>query len=386
MDRANWYKVHSWVGLKLAILLCFILVTGTLAVLSHELDWLSNSAMRVDTGSSGPMDWPRVYEMADRHFSGARLTSLSAPPDPWFAAEAVYLDEHGERFRGFFHPVSGEFQGTGRWHNWQRFFRMSHRHLMLPLPLGITLVCLVGLLLTGSLLSGTVIYRHWWRGFFRRPRTTNARVFWGDLHRLAGLWSFWLILIICLTGIWYLIEQWGGRASYPANARPAHQQVFNPVPGQLTRMLSQVAAERPELTLSTIFFPTANRNAVVMEGQARELLVRDRANNMVFDPLDGQLLSSRYGKDLSWHVRISEAADPLHFGTWGGFASKLLYFTFGVVMSALAVIGTYLYGLRASRRTRPGKMGNIWRGMHWGGWLSVLFVVLCLYNTAILFS
>ncbi|MDX5331144.1 MAG: PepSY domain-containing protein, partial [Caulobacteraceae bacterium] len=35
-----WWEVHQWVGLKFSILLSFILLTGTLATLSHEIDWL----------------------------------------------------------------------------------------------------------------------------------------------------------------------------------------------------------------------------------------------------------------------------------------------------------------------------------------------------------
>lgn len=51
MDRAKWLKVHSWVGFKVSILLCFVLITGTLAVLSHEIDWLTNPAMRISPSS-----------------------------------------------------------------------------------------------------------------------------------------------------------------------------------------------------------------------------------------------------------------------------------------------------------------------------------------------
>ncbi len=35
-----WLDLHRWVGLKLSILLSFVLITGTLATVSHEIDWL----------------------------------------------------------------------------------------------------------------------------------------------------------------------------------------------------------------------------------------------------------------------------------------------------------------------------------------------------------
>ena len=42
-----WWLVHQWAGLKLAILLTFVFATGTLAVLSHEIDWLLQPGLRV---------------------------------------------------------------------------------------------------------------------------------------------------------------------------------------------------------------------------------------------------------------------------------------------------------------------------------------------------
>lgn len=386
MERAKWYKWHSLLGLKLAILSCFILITGTLAVLSQEIDWLTNSALRVDPNSSRPIQWPTLYAAAREEFPHAQLESLSVPDDPWYAAQAIYLQGENERFRAYFHPVSGEYQGLGRWYNWQRFFRMTHRHLMLPLPIGITIVCIVGLLLFGSLISGTVIYRGWWKGLFRWPRRDNRKVFWGDIHRLFGLWSLWLLLILCLTGIWYLVEQWGARATYPATGSPAHELRLMPEPEQFALMLEQAQQLRPDIRLSNIDFPGKFRQVVLFEGQGDELLVRDRANNIALDPLTNAVLSTRHADQLSLHARISEAADPLHFGYFGGFFTKVIYFMFGLVLSALAVVGTWIYALRVHRRHRPYHGKNIWKGMHWGGWLAVLLVAVCLFNAAYVFS
>lgn len=45
--RRLWFEVHSWIGLKLCILLSFIFCTGTLAVIATEIDWVIEPAMRV---------------------------------------------------------------------------------------------------------------------------------------------------------------------------------------------------------------------------------------------------------------------------------------------------------------------------------------------------
>ena len=39
---------------------------------------------------------------------------------------------------------------------------------------------------------------------------------------------------------------------------------------------------------------------------------------------------------------LNDIADPLHFGTWGGTTTKILWFIFGLSVSGLIVLGLYL--------------------------------------------
>lgn len=81
------------------------------------------------------------------------------------------------------------------------------------------------------------------------------------------------------------------------------------------------------------------------------------------------------------HQRISEAADPLHFGTWGGLATKLLWFVFGLALTGVSVSGVAIYGLRLMRaERRPAGWGPAvavsWRGMGVWRWPAVVLVLI----------
>jgi len=95
MNKKQWYTWHSLVGIKLAILICFILITGTLAVISHEIDWLANSGQRVlPSVSSVDINWPKIYQAANQQ-NATQIVSINAPIDDWFAVEVLRLDHNG---------------------------------------------------------------------------------------------------------------------------------------------------------------------------------------------------------------------------------------------------------------------------------------------------
>lgn len=396
MDRAKWYRWHSWVGLKLSVLMSFILITGTLAVFSHELDWLTNSAKRVDSSTVTEVNWAAIYDSAQRHYGDRNYQNIRAPRDPWYSAELVYIIEDDERRRAFFHPTTGEFLGEGRWFNWQRFFRMSHRHLMMPTIIGVSIVGILAVLLFVSFISSFYIYPKWWKGFFRKPRTHHPKVFWGDMHRLLGVWSQWFILVISITGIWYLVERWGGAASYPSKGKAVSEVALNkptnPSVKLFNRMLEQTKAEFPELEVTNIRFPARAGQGVSFTGSAEAMLVRPRANLVSFDPVTGELLTKYKAVDFSLHARISEAADPLHFGYFGGMVSKVIYFVFGVALSALALSGVYIFGMKVSGKPKEplAASKHYWRGalakMKWGKRISYGLIMICLVLTLVLFT
>lgn len=375
------------------MLMSFILITGTLAVFSHEIDWLTNSAKRVDSSTVQGMNWQAVYEGVQQHYGDLNYQNLRAPRDPWYSAELVYIIDGEERRRAFFHPTTGEFLGEGRWFNWQRFFRMSHRHLMMPTIIGVSIVGLLGVMLFISFISSFYIYPKWWRGFFRKPRTHHPKVFWGDMHRLMGVWSQWFILLISVTGIWYLVERWGGSASYPSKGKAITEQAIteptNPTTNMFEQMLLQVNTEYPELEITNIRFPLKGGQGVAFTGSADAVLVRPRANLISFDPVSSERLAKNKGVDMSLHQRISEAADPLHFGYFGGMATKILYFVFGCLLSALALTGVYIFGMRVSKRPKADVSApkHYWLGalakMRKGKWLSYVLIVICLLLTFI---
>lgn len=388
--RSLWWWVHQWAGLQVSLFLAFILATGTIATLSHEIDWLMTPSMRVAPQDGPQASWGALAEAAQSVADGARIERISAPIAPWFAAEALAVGADGERFRIQIDPWTAQVRGLSSWFNAQRLFRELHRHLMLPTRWGIPIVTALAIPMLASTITALFVYKKWWRGFFRLPRTrpgrrNDGRRYTGDLHRFAGLWLLWFVALIGVTGLWYLVEWGGGHApvARPSVTLPS-AQAAGPALDEIVALARQ---DYPELRVTSVYFPEEKPGGVLVMGDAEALLVRERANIVMVDPESSAVVERLRGIDLTLHQRISEAADPLHFGSWGGFATRLLWFLFGAGLTGLAVTGVLIYALRLKHDAAAGQgkagqgrgvLAAMWRGMGIMAWPSAALILLAL--------
>lgn len=262
----------------------------------------------------------------------------------------------------------------------QRILRNLHRHLNLPIKYGVPIVGTLGVLLLVSFATALVVYKKWFRGFLRAPRDRDARTWWGDFHRLTGVWTMWFVLLIAITGIWYLVEELGAKAPTPGLKVTPYQASLPQVGERFAAGLAAALAADPELKIRNIRFPTEKSGAFVFEGVKHAILVRPRANAVWTEVATGRALAVYDGRDLNFHQRISEAADPLHFGNFGGYWTKIPWVVFGALLTALSVSGVTIYGLRIGRELRqaapaPRALALIWRGMGYWRWLALAAVI-----------
>jgi uncharacterized iron-regulated membrane protein len=344
----TWLWWHSWIGVTTGLMLFVICWSGTVAVFSHEIDWLLDPALRVEPRSAAEPRWSDVVAAAQQAVPGQKLTALLLPSGPRDAAQLWARDEHGTITRIYVDPASARVQGTTSYFNVHRFFRSFHMNLFFNAgPWGYLVVCTLALPLLVSLVTALVFYKRWWQRWLALKLDRGWRVFWSDLHKTGGLWSLWFVMVIGLTATWYFIEAAGIVPDYPdtprLNAAPA--------PLRLDDALSQVRSHWPEFTVRRIELPGGYYGDVLeLEGQAGDVLVRDRANKLFIDPATGAELARQRAADLGLAARWVDTADPLHFGDFAGLGVKAIWFTFGLLLSGLCLTGAYLHVQRLRRK------------------------------------
>ncbi len=368
-----WFAIHSWVGLKLSLLMTFILATGTIAVLSAEIDWLITPEMRAtERIAPDEIAWGAAFDAWRREYPGHGPVSLSRRRDNWFSLSMIMLTPWRENVLLWLDPPSGELLGVTSFYNVQRFFRNTHRHLMMPPRIGIPIVSFLAFPLLISLIAGFVVYKKFWRGFFKWPRFDRKTRIWnGDLHRLTGLWGSWFIALIALSSVWYFVEELGGRAPpFPgpeASAAGRNAALPDSFAGaELELAIERARQELPGLDVRRILFPATGNSPLLVQGDLTAALVRPRANTVYIDPVSLDVLGSYRGEHLDLRTRISEAADPLHFGYFGGMPTRIIWFAFGAMMTAMSITGIVVYTARL-RSSKQGETGRSPKSIPYSG-------------------
>ena len=383
MTAKSWFKLHSFAGFAFGLLLLLVCFTGTLAVVSHEIQYLSHQKYRALSERQGPVPWQVLEQNLAKAYPDYQISNLNVPQQ-WYLAGSVSLNKGSEFLFVYFDPASGALTGEGQWGTVSRFLRNIHMYLSLG-PTGKIVVTSLSFLLLIILVSSFYVYRQWWRKGFQLPSATkvSGRTFWSDWHKWTGVWCWGFILLMFLTGLWYFTEHFLLKFKvehYPKAPKlelvTAHYQALS-----LTELMQAAQKARPELDIRALNYPFSEKSAVVITGQDNSLLVRDRANRIYLDPVTAQVIHIQRAADLKVVAYIADMADPLHFGNFAGLAVKLLYFVFGLGFTFLVAGGVWMHWLR-TKRQQP----QLIRWLGWSGGLSSVLVIAALVVTSVQFS
>lgn len=349
--RRTFFAWHSWIGLTGGLLLFIVCWSGTVAVFSHELDWLADK--RLHAPPSATVEWQAIRQNVEIAKPGWQIIAIDAPLYPGFATQVWVADPDEVWHRVWADPATGEVIGTTSYFNIQRFFRSFHMSLFISgwriwgIPYGYWLVGLSGVALAVSLVTSLIFYRRFWRGFFKLERRKGAKVLWSDIHKLTGLWSLWFIALIAATGIWYLVE-WKVTSEAPIPDPPAtHGEAGKTLP--VSELIARANKAYPALEIRSVVLDEMSAGLFEVQGQEGAWLVRDRGARVWLDARSGDTIAVRRAAEMQPLHRWIDTADPLHFGNFGGLISKAIWFLFGVGLSGLCLTGAYLQAKRQQR-------------------------------------
>jgi uncharacterized iron-regulated membrane protein len=362
-----WLIIHSWLALPLWALVFFICLTGTIATVSQEILWVLKPEIRANRPSADAplLGYDAVLSAVEKADPGVKVEFISRPVKTIYALEVFVTARDGQSSTLYVNPYTGIIQGTGKTYDFRFFMRALHGWLLVPFN-GMTswgwfLVSSLSIPMLGSLITGILVYKKFWRGYLN-PRLrfrSGARIFWGDFHRLAGIWSMPFIAIMATTAGWFFIQHiltannitvstvgippTIAREDVPSGTGTTAPWI------SLDRAAALVHQEFPDLDPAYVQMPINAYNHIVVGGRGNYPLIFETAN---VNPYNGRIEMTRRVSDRSIVELVTESMRPLHTGDFAGIWLKLLYFLFGLLLSSLVFSGMMVWTKRTAQATK----------------------------------
>jgi uncharacterized iron-regulated membrane protein len=353
------FRFHGWLGINVGLLLFIVCFSGAIAAVSHEIEWLLNPAIRATPPRPGApfSSWDSWYVAAQQAHPGGRVISLDRPAGRRWAARATVAYSNLDWRHVYIDPYSGRVNGSFSEFGIVRFFRSFHKQFYIYpgwLPHGVYAVGPLGLVLLLSLFTGLLFYRFRWRDVLMLGPWRTRRAFWSALHRATGIWTVPMAILITATGVWYFVERafqdadislppdtpvWVSPESIPAEPRLW--------PVSLDAAIALAVQAGPPLDVNSIAISTGDRKALTLTGSSDAWLVRDAANSVRIDAYSGMVERVTLAQGLHPVARWAHTADPLHFGTFGGVVTKVIWFAAGVFASIAILMGIRVWYMRS---------------------------------------
>jgi uncharacterized iron-regulated membrane protein len=280
------------------------------------------------------------------------------PHDPFYTVRLNRPDE--TQWEVFINPYTGKVMGD-RQRDTAFFSRVLDLHYaLLGGQIGTMIAGIAALLLFILSLTGIVLWPGWRKlisGFkikwTAHPKRTNY-----DLHKVAGIITAAFLAVTAFTGFcWNFFDQ-TAPIIYAATLTPKPPEVKSTfVKGQVPLSLGE-ALRRAELALpgaATTFITLPTEPDATFHFFKRVPQDSENFNSAVeVDQYSGKILALEDSRVAKLGDRVLNSFTPLHYGTFGGTLTRILYIFVGLAPTFLLITGFVMWRYRKpTKREKP---------------------------------
>ncbi len=364
--RAVWLQFHLYFALLFGLLFALIGLTGSLSVYREEIDTLLDPQPRADRPSGEALVLDKIIASVrkahpNRH--GAWTLELPRSEDAmitaWFEKPRESVDAFYAPLMVSVDPYSGEVIASRFWGQTPTTWLLDlHSHLLQGSD-GRLIMAAAAVLLALSVVSG--LYLWWptagWRRAFAPRLVGDLKHLLLDLHRLLGLCSAGILLLLAFTGFHLAYPQL--LENLTASAGMGHGDegpnvrstaVPNNHPVSLAEAILVARGLFPSSEVRRITTPVGELGTYRINlRQKNELNQHHPFTTVWVDRWSGQIRSVNNPSQFSPGQTFTTWQWPLHTGEAFGDAGRLIWFVTGLMPMTLYLTGLYHWLSRTGR-------------------------------------
>jgi uncharacterized iron-regulated membrane protein len=363
-SRKVIFIAHRYIGLGVGILAAAIGLTGSLLIIH---DWtaalFSQSGQSVPIPANGqPLSLPDLILKAKALQPKLILESLYLPKTANKPVNVWWLTPPEQWTEANLNPYTGAMIGPPR-HDSESYtnFLYSLHIDLLGGEWGRYVAGLVGLLTTILCVTGIILWPGW------RKLTAGFKIKWNanvkrlnfDLHKVAGIIAAVFLAMAMGTGFIWNFEIWTNPVVYAltlSSPPPEIELVSKPIANQPpiavnADLIQAASAALPQGDIASIYLPTKPDGVIYINKTIKEKEV-----SAILDQYSGKIIkvNNPLLNNKSLGDRVLESFNPVHFGTFAGEASRILYVFVGLSPIILLITGWLMWWYR-KRPAKPQK-------------------------------
>jgi uncharacterized iron-regulated membrane protein len=366
--RNSFLWVHRWLGLISGLVVFVVALTGCIYVFEEELrDVFQSKYFYVhvpENGQRKPLN--EISAVVKQQFPSDTVTQVRFREQ----ANAAIIFHTRSRKAISVDPYSLQVAGVRDLDN--DFFDWIldlHRHLLMG-DTGNQIVKWNVLIFFILCISGLIV---WWpkqKRFLKQAitikfKTKNTKRLNWDLHSVLGFYSLAVLLIISLTGMFWMFDsvKWMVRKVTNAPVVKNEKLRSKPIPDArftVEEAYVQATAMHPGATHVFITTnPTDSTAPLRVLFRYPYSLVR-KQNTLFFDKYSGKILKEDLYKNYTAYDKVARSNYDLHTGRIHvlGIGSKIIYFLASLFAASLPVTGFVIWYGRRKKKKIPTPVGR----------------------------
>jgi uncharacterized iron-regulated membrane protein len=258
-------------------------------------------------------------------------------------------------------PYTGQIMGDYEWEKmWHGIILRLHATLLAG-DTGILILGVVALLTVILSITGIILWPGWrklvagfkikWKGHIKRRNF--------DIHKVAGIITAIFLLLNGFTGfVWNVPEAHIEEAIYALTFTPKPTEpVSRPRPNQhplpVEDLLKRADAIFPNAKTTSISFPHEPEGVFTIGKKQAGESIAWGSTTIALDQFSGEVVQVEDGMKPSRAGAILNQFIPLHYGTFAGIYSQVLYFFVGLAPTILLITGFIMWQHR--RKSTPSQ-------------------------------
>ncbi len=355
MIRRLAFKLHRYLGLAAGLVIAIVGLTGSLLVFESEINhFLLQFQFGQIVQQQQQVSILSVIDNVKAAYPDPNLalSYLGLPQEPDAPIQVEMQFPNKPTLEVVVNPYTGKILGDRNSEYAIMSVIYNLHYSLLAGDIGVAIVGIAALLLLILSITGIMLWPGW------RKLITGFKIKWNahikrtnfDFHKVAGIITAIFLALTAFTGLCWNFYTYAEPVIYavtfsPIPVEPQSQPIPRKSPIALADILQRADAAIPGAATTYISFPTSPK-AVFMVGKRFPEEKEVWRSRVYLDRYTGEVLRVRNSRSLSVGDEVMDAFNPLHYGTFSGLPTRILYIFVGLAPTFLFVTGFVMWRYR----------------------------------------